>query len=294
MTGIEYREPDTLEEAFVLLGDEDSSARPVGGGTAIMLMMKAKFLHPEVLVSLRKLGGEFEGVRIDREAGTATFGALTTFTALAQSPDVQRYFRAIPVAMQTLANVRVRNVATVGGNLAHADPHLDLPPIWAMMGAKAELVSKEGSRICRTEDLTLGYYESEVAQGELIRSITVPLREGWHSAYRKVTTRAAHDWPAIGIAAGIRCEADAVAECSLVLSAAVNRPTRLLRAEAGLRSADAMDPSVVKEVCELACSDVELASDNRGSADYKYHLLQVHLGRTLTGLAEEASGRVIP
>ena len=172
--------------------------------------------------------------------------------------------------MKTLANVRVRNVATVGGNLAHADPHLDLPPVWMSLGAKVVIVGPDGERVIPVEDLFVGYYETTLNNNELIAELEVPVRPGWRSTYVKVTTRAAHDWPALGIALSAEIDGWQIKDLSLVLSAAVE-----------------IDATLLRRAGEAAVAETHIESDSQGSASYKQHLLRVHLGRAIQSMAAE-------
>src|SRR5581483_7277337 len=115
MSDLEYVEPHSLEEVFAQLDPDDPAVRPISGGTALMLMMKAGLYRPRRLVSLRRAGNRFDS--FDRSADGRSFriGALTTFAQLEHSPEIRSHFPVIARAMKTLANVRVRNVATVGG-----------------------------------------------------------------------------------------------------------------------------------------------------------------------------------
>jgi carbon-monoxide dehydrogenase medium subunit len=211
---------------------------------------------------------------------------MTTFAELEHSPEIARRLPVIPRTMKTLANVRVRNVATVGGNLAHADPHLDLPPVWFALGAKVKVVGRGGERVMPVEDIFSGYYETTLANDELIAAIEVPVREGWRSNYVKITTRAAHDWPALGLTLSVLFEKRTVKDIRVVLSAAVDRPIRLNAAEKELRGAEVSD-GVLARAGDAAASEAEMDSDTRGSADYKQHLLRVHLRRAMQTLAAE-------
>jgi len=284
MASFDVLEPHTLQEALSLLDPEDPAVRPIGGGTALMLMMKAQLYKPARLVSLRRLNGWFSGIAA--RGAMFRIGAMTTFAALEHSPEIARAFPVIPRTMKTLANVRVRNVATVGGNLAHGDPHLDLPPVWVALGAAVCVTGPRGERVIPVEEVFAGYYETTLANDELISAIEVPVRPGWRSHYVKVTTRAAHDWPALGLTAAVRFEDRAIADLRLVLSAAVDRPARLAGAEAVLRGTAPGDAALAR-AGEAALAEVEIESDERGSADYKRHLLRVHLGRVMTALAQE-------
>jgi aerobic carbon-monoxide dehydrogenase medium subunit len=281
MLGFEVAEPRSLAEAFDLLDPSDSAVRPMGGGTALMLMIKAQIFKPARLVNLRRLGGAFCGFSQTDDGNNIRIGAMTTFSELEHSPLIQNHFPIVSQTMKTLANVRVRNVASIGGNLAHADPHLDLPPVWLALDAKARIVSRVGERVVPVSDIFAGYYETTLEDGELISEIYVPLRPGWRSTYVKVTTRAAHDWPALGIAVSADVTGRYVKDVRLVLSAALDKPTRLRATENILRGNE-ISERLLAEVGDAAVGEVEMHSDNRGTTAYKNHLLRVHLARALT------------
>ncbi|RPI43175.1 MAG: xanthine dehydrogenase family protein subunit M, partial [Betaproteobacteria bacterium] len=233
MTPFELVEPDSLEAALALLDPADPSVRPAGGCTALMLMMKAGMLKPSRLVSLRKVEGRYRGVEADAEA--LCIGATCTLAAIEQSPAVQRALPTVSRALRTLANVRVRNVATLGGCLAHADPHMDLPPLLIALGASVVIVGRTGSREIPLADLISGYYETTLEGGELIAQARIPTRLARHCVYRKVTARSADDWPTLGVAIALDVAEGVVREARAVLSAAFDRPTRLPALEALLR-----------------------------------------------------------
>lgn len=286
MSDLEYVEPQSLQAVFAQLDPDDPAVRPIGGGTALMLMMKAGLYKPRRLVSLRRAGNPFDSFARNADGGSFRIGALTTFAQLEHAPEIRSHFPAISQAMKTLANVRVRNVATVGGNLAHADPHLDLPPIWVALDATALIVSARGERIVPVENIFAGYYETTIANDELVAGIDVPIRPGWRSRYVKVTTRAAHDWPALGLAFSLDFSGTRIRDLRLVFSAAVDRPVRLSRAEDALRGKPVDDASLGRAV-DACLGEVEIASDSRGSSDYKKHLLAVHFRRTMDAMVAE-------
>ena len=284
MASFELAEPDSVDEALALLDVDDPSVRAIGGGTALMLMMKAQLFSPARLVSLRRLGAPFSGLALSEDGEYLREGSMTTFAELEHAPIVRTHFPVVKQTMKTLANVRVRNVATVGGNLAHADPHLDLPPVWVALGAEVLIVSRKGERTVAAEDIFAGYYETTLQNGELIAEIRVPHRPSWRSIYRKVTTRAEHDWPALGLAISVDMVEWHVKDVRIVLSAAVDRPTRVRGAEDVLRGSD-LDANLLRRAGEAATQEVEITTDTRGSAAYKRHLLGVHLARAFEELA---------
>ena len=144
MTPFELAEPATLGEAIALLDPDDPTVRPIAGGTALMLMMKAGVFRPTRLVSLRKLGAQYARIAAGSN-GALAIGAMTPLAAVERSPEVARAAPVIPRAMRRLSNIRVRNVATVGGNLAHGDPHMDLPPVLIALDAKVSVAGPNAS-----------------------------------------------------------------------------------------------------------------------------------------------------
>ena len=265
MSPFELAEPASLSQALSLLDGE--GVRPLSGGTALMLMMKAGVLRPTRLVSLRKLGLD----RIEAN-GELSIGAMATLGALERSAVAKTGWLVLVRTLRTLSNVRVRNVATVGGALAHADPHMDLPPLLTALGARVTIAGPAGERSAPVESLYAGYLENTLKRDELITRVTVPALGRKRVAYLKCTTRAADDWPALGMAAAIEGN-----DIRLVLSAATDRPTRLLGAEKVLRQ----NPDALEEAGEAAAEEVQIESDMHGSAAYKKQLIRVYLKRTI-------------
>src|SRR3954471_12342163 len=135
MTPFEFLLPYSLEEALSLLDPEDPGIRPVGGGTAVMLMMKAGVLSPTRLVSLQKIGDKHAAVEVNRD-GELVLGGLARLADIERHAPVRAKWPMLAHALRGVANPRVREVATIGGNLSHADPHLDMPPVLAALGAR--------------------------------------------------------------------------------------------------------------------------------------------------------------
>ncbi len=279
MTPFDLAEPTSIKEALGLLDADDPSVRPVGGGTALMLMMKAGVFRPTRLVSLRKVGGRFSGIKAAGD-GSLTIGATTPLAALEHSAEVARAAPVITRTMRRLANVRVRNVATVGGALAHGDPHMDLPPVLIALGARVTAVSPNGERKLTVEELLTGYYETALAKDELIAEVHVPAQGARRAAYLKFTAGSAEDWPAVGIAVSLDAGRDAVRGATVVASAATAKAVRLAGAEAALKGAR-IDDQVLARAGDAGAQEAEVISDVRGSAPYKRELIRVHIGRAV-------------
>ena len=280
MIPFDWVEPTSLKEAVSLLDPEDSTVRPIAGGTALMLMMKPGFFVPSRLVSLANIEAAYSAVRTDSN-GDLRIGAMVSLAELERSSEAIGRFPVMKGALRTLSNIRVRNVARVGGALAHGDPHMDLPPLFATLGARVSVVDPNGTREIAVEDLYLGYYQTVLRNNELIAEAIVPPLNGARTAYQKVTSRSADDWPALNM--GVRLEmADArtIKSARVVLGAASERVTRLAQTEK-LLAGSPVDEAILKRAGECAAAEARFVSDAHGSAAYKKELLRVYLPRTI-------------
>jgi aerobic carbon-monoxide dehydrogenase medium subunit len=278
VTPFELAEPGTLEEALQLLDPDDASVRPLGGGTALMLMMKAGVFAPSRLVSLRKITA-LKRIAVGADGGLV-IGALTPLSDVEHSAEVAKRAGVIVRTMRRLSNVRVRNVATIGGNLAHGDPHMDLPPVLMALGAGIVVVGRGGERVLEVENLFVGYYETALAPGELITELRIPAQGKRRAAYLKVTTGAADDWPALGVAVSLEADGKAVRAVRVVVSAATEKAIRLKGAEQVLCGAT-IDDAVLARAGDAAADEAETVADVRGSAAYKRELLRVYVRRAV-------------
>jgi aerobic carbon-monoxide dehydrogenase medium subunit len=279
MNAFEFLEPRSLAEAITLLDTDDSSVRAFSGGTALMLMMKSAVFSPTRLVSLRQVEPGYSGIAPGSDGGLA-IGALASLSSIENSADVIRLAPTLSRVMKRLSNVRVRNVARIGGNLAHGDPHMDLPPTLCALRAEIVTQGPSGSRRLALEDFFSGYYETVLKQGELIAEVAVPSQSGWSSSYSKITTRTHDDWPALGVAVSVQTKGDIIADCRIVVSAATEKLTRLTAAEAALRGQPVGHAAFLR-AGEAAAAEAETIDDARGSAAYKTDLLRVHVRRAL-------------
>jgi carbon-monoxide dehydrogenase medium subunit len=286
MAPFELHAPSSLAEALSLLDPDDTSVRVAGGCTALMLMMKAGVLTPRRLVSLRNIEPRYS--RIEDRGAELTLGAQATLAALERSAAVRTKLPVVATTLRTLANVRVRNVATLGGHLAHADPHMDLPPVLIALGASAVVVGRDGEREVRIEELITGYYETGLRGDEVVSQVKIPAQGTRGAAYAKVTTRSADDWPALGVAAVLDIVEGIARNVHIAVSAATERPLRLARAEAALRGV-ALDDAGLERAAEIAADEVTPIGDHRGSAAYKRQLIRVHVRRALAKAMASAS-----
>jgi carbon-monoxide dehydrogenase medium subunit len=280
MIPFELLQPRSLSEAIAALDPEEPSIRPIAGGTALMLMMKAGVFRPTRLISLRNVEARYSAIESGRDG--LRIGALTPLSTVEHSPEVQKAAPVITRTMKTLSNVRVRNVATVGGCLAHGDPHMAL-------GARIAIAGAQGNRELPVEELFAGYYETVLARNELIAELIVPPQGNRRAAYLKCTTRTVHDWPALGVAVTFAAEGRTISDARLVVSAATEKATRLAAAEKELRGN--ADDALLKRVGEAAAEEAEVTSDAHGSAAYKKELMRVYVGRAIRAALDDSMAR---
>jgi len=255
MTPFELLEPASLGEAITLLDPDDAAVRPIAGGTALMLMMKAGVFRPSRLVSLRKLAAAQSRIAIAPD-GTLSIGAMAPLARVERSAEVARCAPVISRTMLRLSNIRVRNVATVGGCLAHGDPHMDLPPVLIALGAYVSVAGSQGARKIAVESLFAGYFETVLEKNELIAELHIPAQGKSGAAYMKVTTGSAEDWPALGVAVSLTRDGAAIRSARVVVSAATEKAMRLGAAEQVLAGAE-IGERTFGRAGEAAAAEVE-------------------------------------
>jgi len=281
----EMVEPTSLKEAIALLEPQEPTVRPVAGGTALMLMMKAGVFQPSRLICLHGIEPEYARIAITDD-GALRIGAMATLSEVEHDANVGKRFPVLKRAMRTLSNPRVRNVARVGGALAHGDPHMDLPPVLTALGARVTISGPASTRELPLEALYAGYYETVLEKNELIAAVTVPALNGRKAAYIKVTSRSADDWPALGVAVSLAYKDGVMRDPVVIVSAATEKVTRMAGAEKMLQGA-AADDAVLRKAGDAAVDEASILSDAHGTAAYKRELLRVYLRRAVRRALDE-------
>src|SRR5262245_22083865 len=167
---------------------------------------------------------------------------------------------------------------------------MDLPPVLIALGARVVVTGAKGERIIPVEELFAGYFETVLGRDELITSVVVPAQGNCRSVYLKCTTRAVHDWPALGVAVSLDSDGATVRDASVVVSAATETPGRLAGAERALRNRRVGD-ALWRQAGDAAAEDAQLISDGQGSAAYKQQLVRVYVARALAAALQADGGR---
>ncbi len=282
MRRFELLEPSSLQQACALLTAK-SEAKAIAGGTALLTIIKQGLLLPKLLVNLSKIRDTGE-ITFDASAGLR-IGALATINAIETSPLVRQHYAILAHACHVVANIRIRNMATLGGNLAHGDYQSDPPTVLAALDARVEIVSAGGRRELKLGDFQRGSYETALEAGELISAILIPpLPQGMHGLYVKFTTGSSEERPCAGVAALANMNNGICRELRLAVGAVSERPVRIATEEFANDKALTNDP--IAEIAILAARSVDPIDDLRGPADYKRHLVGVLVRRALAALAD--------
>jgi carbon-monoxide dehydrogenase medium subunit len=256
--------PTALDEALALRG-EHGDATVLAGGTFLGILMNQGFLAPSELLSLGRVR-ELREIAV--RDGALHLGAMVTHSAVERSREVRAGWPALARAFSVVASARVRNQATVGGVLADADYASDPPAMLAALEARVVLRSARGERSVSVEELILGYYETCIADDELLVEVVVPPMTG-PAVYRKFRSRSSEDRPCVSVAAargsgGVKVVVGAVAEVPQSFPELCGGSP----AEVGAAYADRVRP----------------LADARGSAEYRRRVVGVEVRRALEAL----------
>jgi aerobic carbon-monoxide dehydrogenase medium subunit len=280
MIPFEYRTPKTLKNVQADLKEFGTDAKLIAGGTALIIMMKQRLVRPTCLVSLRSVRGLN---KIAIKDGGLQIGGLVTHRELETSSLVRRRIPLLAETYRHVATIRVRNMATVGGGLAHADPNQDPPPTLIALGATVKASSADGSRIIPMEDFFKDYYETALKPDEVITEVFVPrIPPNTGSAFLKFLPRTADDYATVSAAAVVTLDKarKVFADVRIALGSVGTTPIRAVEAEAVLRG-QPVKAEALREAAEKAKEAVDPISDFRGSASYKKEMAGVFLRRAL-------------
>jgi carbon-monoxide dehydrogenase medium subunit len=276
---MEYLIPGSVQDAIGLLGSDAWGTKAVAGGTAVVLMMRQGLIAPDRLVALNRLPG-LRGVTV--ESDVVRIGALTSLTEVARSPAVQKHAASVAVAAGLVANPRIRNAATLGGNLAEADYASDPPSALIAWDARCRVQGPNGERSIAVADLITGFYTTALAHDELITAIEIPrvVTGDVRSSYLKYRSRSSEDRPCVGVAARVVWAGDVVAAAEVVVGAVTATPHRLPDVTAALVGSP-LSAAAVQATASAYAESVDPIEDFRGSAWYRRRVVDVHVRRAL-------------
>ncbi|HEX2797239.1 MAG TPA: FAD binding domain-containing protein, partial [Immundisolibacter sp.] len=199
MRAFDFKAPDSLDEVCALLAQYGSDAKLLAGGTGLLNLMKQELVQPAVLVSLQRVP-DLDTLTVDGDGIRA--GAGVRHRRMETDAALQQAAPLLAAAYGHVATVRIRMSATVGGGLAHADPAMDAPAVWRVLGATMHLRSASGTRQVAADDFFEDFYTTALAPEEVLTAVTapaLPAGAGW--SYQKFLPRSADDYAAVSVSA---------------------------------------------------------------------------------------------
>jgi len=286
----DYLEPTTVAEACALLKQHGGEAKVFAGGTHLTILMKQGLLEPKSLVNIKKIP-ELKGIRYDDAIGL-TIGALVTHREVESSALVGEKFPVLCEAEREVANIRVRNMGTVGGNLASGEPLTDLSQIFIALDGKVKIAGAIAHRMIPIEELFVDFYTTGLAEDEVLTQIVLPplpARSGID--YIRFSSSSVVDKPSVGVAVRLTLNSDdhTIHTVRMVLGCVGPTPVRAVKAEA-LLIGKQLTAELAQEAGNIASQECSPTSDLRGSEHYKRAIVRTLVKRAAVKAWERARG----
>lgn len=282
-----YEAPTTLGEALALLEQHGDEAKILAGGHSLLPMMKLRFAQPETLIDINNIPGL---AYIKEEGGYLKIGALTREVELEESDIIHSKYPIFTDASKLIADPSVRNMGTVGGNIAHGDAANDHPAVMIALRASVEITGKGGSRLVPIDEFFFGFYMTAVQENEILTAIHIPsLPAGSGSAYHKLE-RKVGDYATAGAAVVLTIDGSGTVTYAGIGLTNVNpTPLRAARSEEALLGKKLTDETIA-QAAQFASEDCSPSADLRGDEEYKRAMVGVLVKRMIHKAAQRAMG----
>ena len=277
----DYHTPGTIREALELLGRHKDDAKLLAGGHSLLPAMKFRLSQPKHVVDLKKVPG-LSGIKED--GGMLVIGAMTTHYAIESSSVVKSKCPVLAATAALIGDPMVRNMGTIGGSLAHADPAADYPAAIIALGAEIVAEGPKGKRTIKADDFFKGLLTTALAADEILTEVRVPVcgpKVG--CAYLKFPHPASR-FAVVGVAAVLTVDGGRVTKAGVGITGAGTKAVRAKGVEAGL-SGKALDAATIQAAADKAPDGVDVQADLQGSEEYKRHLLKVFARRSIEAAA---------
>lgn len=287
LPSFEYIAPETLEEVCAILKEKGERAKVMAGGTDLLLKMRHRLIEPKTIISIKKIRS-LRGI-VHKKGEGLTIGAGALLSEVAAHVDIRRFFPAIAYAASETANVQVRNMGTLVGNLCNAAPSADNAPTLLVMEAQVLIMGTEGERRVPMMRFFKGPGLTALEPGEIVTAVHVPWPQP-HSgaAYQHISARGKVDISAVGVAAMVVMVGAECKEVRIALGAVAPVPMRALGAERSIRGKP-ITRETVKAAAHAAAKECKPISDVRASAEWRRQMVGVLTERALLEAMERAT-----
>ncbi len=281
----DYHAPSTVEDALEIL-NSNQDAKILAGGHSLIPMMKTGLAAPDALIDL----GKVEGLSyVNEQADGLAIGAMTTYKELADSDAVAANAAVLGEAAASVADPQVRNMGTIGGSLAHADPAGDLPAVAVALNAQLVARSGGGERTISADDFFVDLLTTALEPEEILTEIRIPaLGSNTGAAYAKMANKASH-YAVVGVAAVVSVDDSGNCTAARIgITGAGASASRATESESRLVGSS-LDDAAVFSAAGHAADGIELNEDIHASAEYREHLTKVFALRAIRSAIERAS-----
>ncbi|HTM51359.1 MAG TPA: xanthine dehydrogenase family protein subunit M [Bryobacteraceae bacterium] len=268
----EYAAPGSLKEALALLSNGE--ARVLAGGMSLIPMMKLRLAAPEKLIDLGRVPG-LSG--ITEEAGSIRIGAMTTHHEIEDSALLRAKCPLLAEAAANIGDVQVRNMGTIGGSVAHADPAADYPASLLALEAKVRLVSNGSERTLSLEEFLVDTMTTAIEPGEILQEVIVPVENPAVGVNYQKMVQPASGFAIVGVAARVAKTNGKPVFVRVGVTGLAGKAYRASGVEKVL-----LETGDVMKAAAVVANGVDANSDLFASADYRKHMAQVYTARALT------------
>jgi len=287
MKHFEYLEPGTVAEACGLLKQYGGNARVFAGGSSLTILLKQGFLQPDALINIKKID---ELRRIDESGDDLVIGALVTHHDIETSSLLAGRLPVLCELEHDVANIRVRNMATVGGNIASGEPLTDLPCVFITLDATVRIANTSGGRTLPLEEVFVDYYETQLGEDEVLTHVVIPPLPARSAIdYVRFSSSSVVDKPCIGVAVRMSVEDGTCRGVRIGLGCVAPTPMRARNAEAALEGQPLNDENL-HQAARAAADECDPMDDLRGSERYKREMVAALVRRLARKVYEKARG----
>lgn len=274
----DYIRPNNMNELLDALREFGSKAKLIAGGTDLAIALKERLISPDVIIDLNHLRTTLSGVVVTKD--TLKIGAMTTYTELESEPNVQRYARALVEAASQVGTYQIRNLGTIGANLANGSPAADTAPPLIVLSAKLNLQSKHGERQMPVETFITGVKKTAIRPDEVITSVEIPRNDRISSYWMRAAKRNENVISVVSVAVASEIQGNSFGKSRISLGAVA--PTPILASESSAKlTGSPINPETIEEVSKLAKKESKPISDVRAGAEYRSHLVYVLTKRSI-------------
>ena len=276
----DYIAPTTVDAAVAALVEGGRDTRVMAGGTDLLVKIRHRMLSPKRILSLKQIAG-LDAITVDKKNGL-TIGATALLADVAAHKGIRRYYPTVAEAAGGTANVQVRNMGTVVGNLCNASPSADNAPTLMAMGAMVDIAGPTGCRSMALDQFFLGPGLTALKPGEIVTAIRVPFpAAGSGTAYHSLSQRGKLDCSAVGVGTMVVLKADRCTDARIIVGACAPVPMRTQAAERMLIGKKMTD-TLIRQAARTASEETSPITDVRASAPYRWKMVSVLVIRALT------------